>query len=126
MTFHLVCFSWIFFRAGSLGDALDAVRLLASGLPATVTRVAGGQDIGALLYIGQGQGAFLTALGSVVVGAALRFLLRKAGSLTARPEEDVAPLGLRSAYARTAVYALLLYGVLVLGTKSQSFLYTQF
>jgi alginate O-acetyltransferase complex protein AlgI len=126
VTFHLVCFAWIFFRAGSLEDALDAVRLLSSGLPATLVRAAGGHDLDALLYLGQGRGAFLTAFGSVVMGGALRSLLKRPGFPIGRPEEDVAPLGLWPAYARTAVYALLLYGILVLGTVAQSFLYTQF
>ena len=39
VTFHLVCFAWIFFRAGSLGDALYTVHHLASELPASLVRI---------------------------------------------------------------------------------------
>lgn len=126
VTFNLVCFSWIFFRASSLGDAIDAVRLLASGLPATLAQATAGQDLDALLYLGQGRGAFLAAVAAVAVGGVLRSSLARPRLLAAQPGPDVASLGRWSAYARTAVYAFLLYGVLVLGTSAQSFLYAQF
>jgi D-alanyl-lipoteichoic acid acyltransferase DltB (MBOAT superfamily) len=127
VTFHLVCLGWIFFRAGSLRDALEAVRLLASELPRTTARAATGHDVEALVFLGQGRGAFLAAVAAIVAGIALRPLLGHARAAAAVPEEEGAsPVGLASSYARTAAYAVLVYGVVALGTSAQSFLYAQF
>ncbi len=38
-TFHLVCFAWIFFRAGSLGDAIYVVKHLFSGVGDTLLNI---------------------------------------------------------------------------------------
>jgi alginate O-acetyltransferase complex protein AlgI len=37
LTFHLVCFGWIFFRAGTLGDALSLFRALMDWRPGMAT-----------------------------------------------------------------------------------------
>ena len=55
VTFHLICFAWVFFRASSLQDALDAVRLAALGLPGTLQRVFSGLNLDHLLYSGGGK-----------------------------------------------------------------------
>jgi len=126
LTFHFVCFGWIFFRAPTVGDAIAATRLLVSQLPATLAQAIRGNDLEALLYLGQGRGAFLAAVAAIAAGAVLRALLRHSGALTSDPDEQVAPVGLPAAYLRTATYAVLVYGIAVLGTSAQSFLYAQF
>lgn len=126
LTFHLLILSWVFFRAPSLREAGAAVWLLASRLPATVAQAARGADLDALLYLGQGRGPFLAAVGAVVVGSALRAWLRRSGALSSAPDAEAAPVGLPMAYARTALYAGMVYGIAVLGTSVRSFLYARF
>lgn len=126
VTFHLVCLGWVFFRAPTPGDAVAAVRSLVAGLPGTVAQAFRGGDLDALLYLGQGRGAFLAALAAVVVGGVLRSLLGRTGALVSAPDAEAAPVGLPVAYARTAMYAVLVYGIAILGTSAQSFLYARF
>jgi alginate O-acetyltransferase complex protein AlgI len=126
LTFHLVCLGWIFFRARTLPEALWAVRLLVQEFPATLARAASGQDLDALVYMGQGQGAFLAAVAAIAIGSALRAALRRAGVLAPWPEVVPAPAGLVGPFARTALASLLFYGVAVLGTSAQGFLYARF
>ncbi len=126
LTFHLVCLGWIFFRAPTLGDAVEATRLLVSRLPATVAQVGRGSHVEALLYLGQGRDAFLAAVAAIAVGGVIRALLRRDGALTSEPGAEVTVIGLPSPYLRTAIYAVLVYGIAVLGTSAQSFLYAQF
>lgn len=127
VTFHLVCLGWIFFRAPTFGDALAAARLVVVGLPSTLGQVLQGRELDRLLYLGQGRSAFLGALLAIAAGAALRALLGRIGALSTAPDaEEVTPPRLPMAYLRTAVVAALVYGVAVLGTSAQSFLYAQF
>lgn len=126
-TFHLVCLSWIFFRAPSVADAAGAVTRLVAGLPATVAQAARGEDLDRLLYLGQGRSAFLAAIAAIGVGASLRAALRRIGALSSARDAEPAPAArLPIAYARTAVFAVLAYGIAVLGTAAQSFLYARF
>jgi D-alanyl-lipoteichoic acid acyltransferase DltB (MBOAT superfamily) len=129
LTFHLVCLGWILFRAPSLRDAAVAAWLLVSALPGTVARAAAGQDLDALVFLGQGRGAFLAAVAAIAVTVALRPLLGPAAPARGaeEPREGGAgPRGLAPAYARTAAYAALVYGIVALGSSAQSFLYARF
>jgi hypothetical protein len=94
-----------------------------------VAQAATGHDVNALVFLGQGGGAFLAAVTAIAAASALRpFLVPApaAGLAPALAEESAAPSGVASSYARTAAYAFLVYGVVALGTSAQSFLYAQF
>jgi D-alanyl-lipoteichoic acid acyltransferase DltB (MBOAT superfamily) len=123
VTFHLVCLAWVFFRAASLRDALRTLAIVATDLPASVRALLGGGDAGALLYLGQGRGAFLAAVAAVVVATALR-RLEPGADAPAAPER--APRPAWWPFVRTAVGAVMLYGIVVLGTSAQGFLYSRF
>lgn len=125
-TFHLVCVGWIFFRARTVADGVEATRLLVTGLPGTLARAARGHDLEALLYLGQGRDGFLAAAAAIVAGGFLRWLLPRHGALSSGPAAEAPPITPASPYAWTAVYAVLVYGVAVLGTSAQSFLYARF
>lgn len=56
VTFHLVCFAWIFFRAASVSDALYVVRHLLDGVSGLDT-----------LLAGQGSSDLVIAAGSILV-----------------------------------------------------------
>ncbi|MBK9519314.1 MAG: MBOAT family protein [Anaeromyxobacter sp.] len=115
VTFHLVTFTWIFFRARSLDDALQVVRSLG-----TDSRGLAG------LALAQGQReALITAclLLAVGVGAAIRWSRGDGGA--PRAWEGFARA--EGAAARWAQYYALLLATLVLGRfGSSAFIYAGF
>jgi alginate O-acetyltransferase complex protein AlgI len=124
VTFHLVCFAFIFFRSSSLGDALYIARNLISGTPGTLCRIIEGRELGSLLYLGQGAGQFVFILSLLAVGVALRthFLrLGAVGELAQRSNSFW-----QSTWVWTAVYAGMLYLVAFLGAPTQAFIYQRF
>jgi alginate O-acetyltransferase complex protein AlgI len=126
LTFHLICFAWIFFRARSLGDALYTVRHLVSGLPASLAKVAEGRELESLLYLGQGAGQFAFVLVLLASGGLLRAYLHRVGGIAEIAEAEVADSSWQFTWVRTAVYAVMLYLIVFLGTTMQSFIYQQF
>lgn len=120
LTFHLVCFAWIFFRASSIADALRIVSNLGGGLVASVGAVARGERWDTLLFLGQGRAGFVFAIGLVTGAALLRPLFRSA-TLVEPPS-----LSRLWSLARPAVYAAVLYLLLFAGTATRSFVYEQF
>jgi D-alanyl-lipoteichoic acid acyltransferase DltB (MBOAT superfamily) len=102
LTFHLVCLSWVFFRAGSLSSALDYLGQIAS-------------------FSG---GPFVPSNLSLLVGAALVMLLL---DLDQRIRlSHTAPLAWPD-WARGAAYGTALTGIVLFsGGPPQAFLYFQF
>lgn len=125
VTFHLVCFSWVFFRAPSLDGAVWAAGRLIRGLPDALVRLARGGDVDSVVYLGQGRGAFVGAVALVVVGALLRSYLRRAGVTQERRERTTQP-PLASTWVRAAVYAWMVYLIAFAGTSAQGFIYQRF
>lgn len=116
VTFHLVCFSWIFFRAASLGDAVHVVENLFRNIPGQLRAVVGREGFRELVCLGQGTHNFFVA----AVAVAALMLLDQAGKrlpLAQRP----APVRWLAYYA--ALTAILFYGVFDDTTK---FIYFQF
>jgi D-alanyl-lipoteichoic acid acyltransferase DltB (MBOAT superfamily) len=112
VTFHLVCFGWVFFRAASLADAWHAVTHIAGDLP----RLPG--DIlaqkGALL--GDNRSRFFQCLPVLVLGMTVA-LCKERIRFYSRP-----------AWFRWAAYYALVYGTLyfsVLNARPQ-FIYFRF
>lgn len=125
VTFHLVCFAWIFFRARTLGDALYVVQHLASGLGGSLGQVLAGQ-LEAPLYLGQGSGRFASALAAIAAGAALRPFCTRLGPEPAAKDPAAGVATPWRGWVRTIVYAVMFYLVAFSGTVAQSFIYARF
>lgn len=123
LTFQLVCLAWVFFRAPRLGDALHVVRHAVTGLPASLARVAAGQDLGTLLLLGRPAAEVAGAVAALAAAPLAGALLRPAlepGAATA------APAARRWTLSHTALAAALVYAVAFLGTATRAFLYQHF
>jgi D-alanyl-lipoteichoic acid acyltransferase DltB (MBOAT superfamily) len=140
-TLSLVTFSWIFFRAESLGDALYIARHLVSGWPSYLAQswniIVQGLQNTANLGLYSIVNAFFTILEPVtrearavlaLTGLALVILLvieilQYRGNLLEQ-------LNQKPVFFRRAVYASLLAAILILGTSyasvQQAFIYFQF
>lgn len=116
LTFHLVCFAWIFFRADSLSDAWTLIgRLFA-------TRGAwGGISVGeSLLTLGLSQWDIRVALGAVAALLGVDLLTHGGGSLRQR-------LADRPAYLRWSLCYAALFAIAFLGKFTmKQFIYFQF
>jgi hypothetical protein len=107
ITFHLVCFSWVFFRSESFGSALAILEQLPKDWLVPITR-------------GLGFGLVeLIALGVVVAVWLITRMLRQG-----RPGEEF--LGGMRPLARWACYLLLGAGIVLLGAAPENFVYFQF
>lgn len=119
VTFHLVCLGWVFFRAATPAEAARLVGRALSGLPGTLARVARGEDLDALVFLGQVRGACAFALGMLVLAALLR-------PAVARWVDGTPEVGPSRVFGRPVVLAVLVYLVVFLGATAQSFVYQQF
>jgi len=107
ITFHLVCLSWVFFRAANFPDAMTLLRQLPDGWSESLT--AG---------IGFGRVELIALAVVVAVWLGLR-LLRKG-------REGCEYLGTLPAGARWAAYLVLGMAIVLLGAEPANFVYFQF
>lgn len=107
ITFHLVCLSWVFFRAETFASALAVLHQLPKDWVVPLTR-----------GIGFGM-VELVALATVVVVWLITRLLRQG-----RSGEEF--LGTLKPTTRWACYLLLGTGIVLLGAKPENFVYFQF
>jgi D-alanyl-lipoteichoic acid acyltransferase DltB (MBOAT superfamily) len=126
VTFHLVCFSWIFFRAESVRDAIWVVSRGATGLPETLSRVFQGQSLDSLVFLGQPRGRFLFAVAMVAVGTLLRSYFRALGVTEDEGRSAPPAWPLTSPWSRAVVYAIMVYAIAFYGTATQGFMYEQY
>lgn len=113
ITFSLICFSWIFFRANSLSDAMYIVTHLGVGL----TDAAMNQTV----LSGFGAGARALAL------ALLAIVFMEFVHLIQRHENIRHMLLQKPAWLRFSVYSGMAAGILLFGNfSSQQFIYFQF
>jgi len=107
VTFHLVCFAWIFFRANTIGEAGQLIQNLFSG-PST-----------SLLLPAVGAGELAVSLALIGGLLGMHWFERK-GDMRRL-------LATHPLWVRGAVYVGLLLGVVLLGQfESQQFIYFQF
>jgi len=111
ITFHLVCFAWIFFRAGSLSDASFVVKSLA-GLPA-----------GNLGLPGLAKLINIYGRNDALIAAAALAVLFCVGTLRGRVRLFESPF-----YLRWPCYLALVFMIVLLSTfhSSSEFIYVQF
>jgi len=107
ITFHLVCLSWVFFRAENFPDALAVLRQIPEGWSVNLTR-------------GTGFGwVELTALAGMV-------LFWLGTRLVRQGREGCEYLGSLPRPARWATYLLLGVAIVLLGAEAENFVYFQF
>ena len=119
VTFHLVCFAWIFFRTSTLADAVYVIRHFAVGAPPT--------SLTSLkvaikpLFMSTGFGEF-----KVLLAAALVLLIMN--QLLCGLRSGSASLSAIPGYRRWISYYLLAVGVVFFGmyNSASSFIYLQF
>ena len=112
ITFNLVCFAWVFFRAASLPDALYIITHTFSGIADALQH----GNLSQLVALGQGKNRFLQSLLPLFV-TFIVFLAKGRVDFFAKPR-----------WFRWGAYYLLVYTILyhsVINAKSQ-FVYFQF
>jgi alginate O-acetyltransferase complex protein AlgI len=120
VTFALVCFGWVFFRARNLGDALFMIRHMSDGLPhALYATVSSASARERLLYLDQGAGVFLWAVAGIAALELVHAFQRHGGM---RNLLSTQPAWLRWTFYYALLLAVMLGGVF---TRTQ-FIYFQF
>lgn len=114
-TFLLICFSWIFFRANTLADALYVVSHLCSGWPAFLRHLASREVLAIQVALSQGKEELLFALAGLMV------LL-----VYERSRHYENPTSMRP-WVRFATYTFFVCAILFLGKfNTADFIYFQF
>jgi len=116
VTFLLVSFSWLLFRANSMPDAFTLIGRLFSS-PVGQFRQAGGQT----LLLGISQADFIISLIAIVFLMIVEFILER---------ENIPVYSLlrnRPVWLRWAIYYLIIFVILLFGIyEQQTFIYGQF
>jgi alginate O-acetyltransferase complex protein AlgI len=108
VTFHLVCFAWLFFRANSLSDALYIIGSIPSGFQGS-----------RWIFLSRGYTELVVLVGALVVTGSLRSLLAQ--------KDAYAFILSRPTWIRWSAYYGLLLSIVLLGAYGHSrFLYAQF
>lgn len=125
VTFHLVCFSWIFFRASSIDDAMYVATSSLLDLPASLTMLAGEGAFLEHLTLGKSPAELLFALTLTGAAAMLGHL-----DLQAKQKEpgmdDLAFLHKIPFWGSAIAYGTIIYLITICGLSAKGFLYQQF
>ncbi len=114
ITFALVSFSWIFFRARSLGEAFTLIsRMFSGSVPVKAAAVEGS------MIVGLSAANFVTVVSAVVVLVIIEMLLEKRSIHHLLAE--------RPTWLRWAIYYLVIFSILLFGIfEQQEFIYGRF
>lgn len=116
-TFILVSFSWLLFRANSMGDAFTLISRLFSFAPAAAGKATADRS----LILGLSLPEFLVALIAIVLLIAVEFILEK---------KDIPSHHLlrgKPVWLRWAIYYFVIFSVLLFGLfEQQAFIYGNF
>ncbi|MFC1677254.1 MBOAT family O-acyltransferase [Planctomycetota bacterium] len=114
ITFALVCFAWIFFRAKNLDDAWYIVTHLLSGWDSVLIA----HDLQPVLILGSYK-FFVTTLILIGLMETVHLIQRKGSVMEILNQKPI--------WLRWSVYYLLVIGIMLLGNfNSQEFIYFQF
>lgn len=116
ITFQMICFSWIFFRAASMSDALYVVQNLFRNLPDHLRLITGKEGFKELVCMGQGTHDLLVAL----LAMTILITFAKVGERT--------PLAQRSTPVRWLAYYATVIAIIFYGSfdNTAQFIYFQF
>ena len=121
VTFSLVCFSWIFFRARTISDAFYIITHLFSGMGDQIRHLADPEVRTWNLYLYQTKEEFLIAVFSILFMEFVH-LIQRHGSIRHMLSEK--PIWVRWPLYYTVVLCILLFGKISSGAKQ--FIYFQF
>jgi hypothetical protein len=125
-TFHLVCFSWIFFRAHTISDAMYVAWNSLAGIPRVVSLLVSEEDVWVrYLLLGKSPEEFFGLLLLIASAAGIGFIDR----LTAKNQSQIGELSRLAnfpAWAKGCVYGIFFYMIAFNGVGAQSFIYLQF
>ena len=117
LTFLLIDFSWIFFRANSISDAFRIIGNFIKWNPWAAVD-------GSLLALGLDAVEWLVLIGAILVLLVVGLLQESGLSLRERLDEQ--ELWLRYALALGGVIAVLIFGIYGPGFDAAAFIYFQF
>jgi D-alanyl-lipoteichoic acid acyltransferase DltB (MBOAT superfamily) len=114
VTFNLVCFAWIFFRAASLRDALYLVRNIPTSMTTEVTKLARDDFFSSQILLGNNyvNTAFLVLF---IVAAVVVNRLRSRHTILTQP-----------VWIRWPLYFILSLVIILFDTGNKAFVYFQF
>lgn len=117
ITFCLVAFGWIFFRANNVGDALYIATHLFSDLPNLFVKIMNHQPV--LEQIGMSKGEIVLSLLLLLIMELVHFFQTKKNSTTSFCQLPV--------YVRWAFYYVVIITIICLGVfENRQFIYFQF
>lgn len=117
LTFMLVAFAWIFFRAKDVNTAIYICTHLFTGIPALVQKLRMHQSV--FEYMGLVANDLVLSVLLIVFLEVVHFLKLKRNLIPAIASKPV--------YVRWAIYYLLVFSIIYLGvTESRQFIYFQF
>ncbi|WP_018478611.1 MBOAT family O-acyltransferase [Pontibacter roseus] len=116
--FVLVCFSWVFFRANTIGDAVYIIQSSFAGL-GNVRQLFSAADLNHMLFMDQGFKVFAVSVISILIMETVHLIQRK-GSVSQL-------ISRRPVWVRWGVYYAAIIAVLLFGQFGhQEFIYFQF
>lgn len=121
ITFLLVAFAWIFFRAQNINDAMYIISHLHCGINNQIKNIVLNTDLARqnILYLGQKSSIFYLAIFSIIFLETIHALQRK-GSI--RAFITTQPKYIRWGICIVGIISILLFGV----TNNSQFIYFQF
>jgi len=125
-TFHLVCFSWIFFRSSTIKDALYVAWHSIVNLHQSFSLLSGKNDVWSQhILMGKTGKEFAGVLSILVLTFGISFVDRK----TAADLTQIGELSLLEKFpfwAKGCSYGVFCYMIALNGASAQSFIYLQF
>jgi fatty acid desaturase len=118
--------AWVFFRAGSLSQAIAVVARTPLELPRTLVEVARGQHLGELLFLNQSRSEGLLVIGLLLFVAAAGYYQRAVAVATPSRQLPLVVRRLASPWVTTVMAAAMFYLFAFHGAVAKSFIYTQF
>lgn len=116
ITFSMVCFAWVFFRANTINDAFYIITSIFSGLKQSIAAVLKNHS---LILLGQSSYVFIVMVISIIILLVIDSA-RVKGSLRGKINQQ-------PVYVRWSVAYSLILAILILGRFSKSeFIYFQF
>lgn len=125
-TFHLVCFSWIFFRSVTIEDGVYVAWHSIAGIPRSLHLLNSTNDAWIQhILLGKTAKEFAGILFMIIFVFGINFVDRK---IAVNPSQigELSVLGKFPFWAKGCVYGILCYMIAFNGASAQSFIYLQF
>ncbi|MFA7060553.1 MAG: MBOAT family O-acyltransferase [Pedobacter sp.] len=123
ITFHLVCFAWIFFRAATITDALYVVQYSLLGIPQSLAAIGSDKSkFAKQLLMGKPEYDFMIIFGVVIFASVIGLWERR----NKYPFGELMFLTRLPSSINGFFLGVVVYMIVFWGARSQSFIYLQF